>query len=140
MEPTVQSQPRTESAPVPPHAPLTQYYGAVDERERYVADLFNKTAKHYNTVEKLFGNGGLLYRRLALRRAGLRPGMKVLDVAMGTAAVGRGAAKIVGPTGLVVGVDPSQGMLAEAAEGLQRPARARLRPGASDQERATSTS
>jgi demethylmenaquinone methyltransferase / 2-methoxy-6-polyprenyl-1,4-benzoquinol methylase len=121
MEPTVQSQPTDRSAPVPPHAPLTRYYGEKSARERYVADLFNRTARYYNTVEKLFGNGGLFYRRLALRRAGLRRGMKVLDVAMGTAAVGRGAAKIVGPEGLVVGVDPSQGMLAEAAKVFKGP-------------------
>jgi demethylmenaquinone methyltransferase/2-methoxy-6-polyprenyl-1,4-benzoquinol methylase len=121
MEPTVQSQPTDRSAPVAPHAPLTQYYGETSARERYVADLFNRTARYYNTVEKLFGNGGLLYRRLALRRAGLRRGMKVLDVAMGTAAVGRGAAKIVGSEGLVVGVDPSQGMLAEAAKVFRGP-------------------
>ncbi|MEN8159735.1 MAG: class I SAM-dependent methyltransferase, partial [Myxococcota bacterium] len=97
------------------------YYGEDAERERYVADLFNRTARYYNTVEKLFGNGGLLYRRLALRRAGLRRGMKVLDVAMGTAAVGRGAARIVGDEGLVVGVDPSPGMLAEAAKVFKGP-------------------
>ena len=121
MQPSTQRQPTKGTGPVPPHSPLTAYYGQDAERERYVADLFNKTAKHYNTVEKLFGNGGLLYRRLSLRRAGLRPGMKVLDVAMGTAAVGRGAAKIVGPEGLVVGVDPSQGMLAEAAKVFKGP-------------------
>ena len=88
MQPS--TEPKAEQRAVPPHTPLTQYYGETAERERYVADLFNRTARYYNTVEKLFGNGGLLYRRLALRRAGLRPGMKVLDVAMGTAAVGRG--------------------------------------------------
>ena len=114
MEPSAERQPTDERKPIPPHAPLRRWYGPDAERERYVADLFDKTAKHYNTVEKLFGNGGLLYRRLSLRRAGLRPGMKVLDVAMGTAAVGRGAARLVGPEGLVVGVDPSQGMLTEA--------------------------
>jgi demethylmenaquinone methyltransferase/2-methoxy-6-polyprenyl-1,4-benzoquinol methylase len=121
MSPNTQPQPTDGQRPIPPHSPLTNYYGEDAERERYVADLFNKTAKHYNTVEKLFGNGGLLYRRLALRRAGLRPGMKVLDVAMGTAAVGRGAAKIVGKQGLVVGVDPSPGMLAEAAKVFKGP-------------------
>jgi demethylmenaquinone methyltransferase/2-methoxy-6-polyprenyl-1,4-benzoquinol methylase len=121
MEPSAQRQSRDERKPVPPHTPLTQYYGEDAERERYVADLFNRTAKYYNTVEKLFGNGGLLYRRLSLRRAGLRRGMRVLDVAMGTAAVGRGAARIVGPEGLVVGVDPSQGMLAEAAKVFHGP-------------------
>ncbi len=113
--------PSEAKRPVPPHTPLTEYYGEDAERERYVADLFNRTARYYNTVEKLFGNGGLLYRRLALRRAGLRRGMKVLDVAMGTAAVGRGAARIVGDEGLVVGVDPSPGMLAEAAKVFKGP-------------------
>src|SRR5262245_399086 len=121
MEPSAQRPTASQREPVPPHAPLTRWYGADAERERYVAELFDKTAKHYNTVEKLFGNGGLLYRRLSLRRAGLRRGMKVLDVAMGTAAVGRGAARIVGKEGLVVGVDPSSGMLAEAAKVFSGP-------------------
>jgi len=121
MEPSLRSQPGDERAPVSPHSPLTEYYGDEQQRHHYVVDLFDRTAKHYNTVEKLFGNGGLLYRRLSLRRAGLRRGMKVLDVAMGTAAVGRGAARIVGPEGLVVGVDPSAGMLAEAAKVFHGP-------------------
>lgn len=58
---------------------------------------------------------------MSLRQAGLRPGMKVLDVAMGTAAVARGAARLVGPEGLVVGVDPSPGMLAEARKVFRGP-------------------
>lgn len=100
--------------PVPPHAPLTRYYEEVDRRERYVMDLFNRTAKYYDTVEALFGNGGIWYRRFSLKRAGVRPGMKVLDVAMGTGAVARGASKLVGPSGRVVGVDPNRAMLAES--------------------------
>jgi len=65
--------------PVPPHAPLTRYYGDGPDaqRRRYVVDLFNKTAHHYNTIEMLLLNGGLWYRRFCLRRAGLGPGMKV---------------------------------------------------------------
>ena len=98
----------------PPHPTLKAYYAADPERSRYVLDLFNETAPHYNTVEKIFGNGGLLYRRLSLKRAGLRPGMRVLDVAIGTAAVSRGAVRLVGPTGRVFGVDPSMGMMREA--------------------------
>src|SRR5512134_192568 len=121
MQPSIGSSPEKQPAAVPPHAPLRRWYGPDTERERYVADLFNRSARYYNTVEKLFGNGGILYRRMSLRRAGLRPGMKVLDVAMGTAAVGRGAARIVGPEGLVVGVDPSQGMLREAAKVFSGP-------------------
>ena len=121
MDPSAHGSPNDHREPVPPHSPLTGYYGEGKQRDQYVIGLFNRTAKHYNTVEKLFGNGGLLYRRLSLRGAGLRPGMKVLDVAMGTAAVGRGAARIVGSTGLVVGVDPSPGMLAEAAKVFHGP-------------------
>lgn len=108
--------PTQGSGPVPPHAPLTSYYEEVDRRERYVMDLFTRTAKYYDTVEALFGNGGIRYRRFSLKRAGLRPGMKVLDVAMGTGAVARGASKLVGPSGRVVGVDPNPGMLAEATK------------------------
>src|SRR5262249_58470594 len=77
-------------------------------------ELFDRTAQHYNTIEALFLNGGIWYRRFSLRRNGLRPGMKVLDVAIGTAAVARGAAQIVGREGRVFGVDPNRMMLGEA--------------------------
>ena len=119
----------TRSAPdpspqrIPPHPPLTRYYGNADDREhrRWVVDIFDRTARHYDTIEKLFGNGGLWYRRFSLRRAGLRPGMRVLDVAIGTAAVARGASRIVGPQGLVVGCDPSPGMLRQARKHFRGP-------------------
>jgi demethylmenaquinone methyltransferase/2-methoxy-6-polyprenyl-1,4-benzoquinol methylase len=114
-------EPGRSTEPVPPHTPLTRYYGADDERHRYVVDLFDRTARYYNTIEALFGNGGLLYRRLSLWRAGLRSGMQVLDVAMGTAAVARGAARLVGPQGRVIGVDPSRGMIAEAQKVFRGP-------------------
>jgi demethylmenaquinone methyltransferase/2-methoxy-6-polyprenyl-1,4-benzoquinol methylase len=107
--------------PVPPHPPLRGYYGSDDNRHRYVIDLFNRTARHYNTIEGIFLGGGLLYRRLSLRFNGLRRGMKVLDVAIGTAAVSRGATKIVGAEGLVIGVDPSPGMIAEARKHFAGP-------------------
>jgi demethylmenaquinone methyltransferase/2-methoxy-6-polyprenyl-1,4-benzoquinol methylase len=112
---------RPEAPEAPPHPTLSAYYAADPERSRYVLDLFDETARHYNTVEKIFGNGGLLYRRLSLRRAGLRPGMRVLDVAIGTAAVARGAVRIVGPSGRVFGVDPSMGMMREARKVFRGP-------------------
>jgi demethylmenaquinone methyltransferase/2-methoxy-6-polyprenyl-1,4-benzoquinol methylase len=111
----------SSGAEIPPHPPLTGYYDRDEERSRYVVDLFNRTARHYNTIEALFLNGGLLYRRLSLRLAGLRPGMTVLDVAIGTAAVARGATRVVGPEGRVFGVDPSSGMLAEARHAFHGP-------------------
>jgi len=102
--------------PVAPHSPLLDYYAEAKDpvRVRFVRELFDKTAPHYNTVEALFLNGGLWYRRFSMQRAGIRPGMKVLDMATGTGAVARGAAKLVGPTGRVFGCDPSRGMLREA--------------------------
>ena len=115
MEPTPQG-PR-----VPAHEPLRDYYGGEESRHAYVVDLFDRTARHYDTIEALFLNGGLLYRRLSLRRAGLRPGMQVLDVAIGTAAVARGAARLVGAEGRVYGVDPSRGMLGQARRVFRGP-------------------
>jgi demethylmenaquinone methyltransferase/2-methoxy-6-polyprenyl-1,4-benzoquinol methylase len=99
---------------VPGHAPLGRYYGSDGERTEYVRRIFDSTAHHYNTIEALLLNGALWYRKHCLRRAGLRPGMKVLDVAIGTGAVARGAVQLVGPTGRVIGVDPSRNMIAQA--------------------------
>ncbi len=121
MSPVATPGDRKTTEPVPPHSPLLRYYDEDRERSRYVVDLFDRTAKHYNTIEALFLNGGLLYRRLSLRRAGLARGMKVLDVAIGTAAVARGAARLVGPEGRVFGVDPSRGMLGQARRVFQGP-------------------
>jgi len=106
---------------LPPHPPLTRYYGSGPRRGKYVIDLFNRTARHYDTIEKIFLNTGLWYRRFCLRRAGLREGMRVLDVATGTAAVARGASQIVGSSGMVFGVDPSSGMLARARQVFRGP-------------------
>jgi len=99
---------------VPGHAPLSKYYGPDEKRVDYVNNIFNNTAHHYNTIEALLLNGALWYRKHCLKRAGLGPGMKVLDVAIGTGAVARGAVQLVGPTGSVIGVDPSPNMLKQA--------------------------
>ena len=64
---------------------------------------------------------GAWYRQQALLRAGLRPGMHVLDVAVGTGAVAREAVAIVGGPRRVVGLDPSPGMLAELIACLKIP-------------------
>jgi demethylmenaquinone methyltransferase/2-methoxy-6-polyprenyl-1,4-benzoquinol methylase len=114
-------QPREAGDQIPPHPTLRAYYDADPQRSRYVLDLFNETAPHYNTVEKIFGNGGLRYRQFSLWRAGMRSGMRVLDVAIGTAAVSRGAVKLVGPSGKVFGVDPSMGMMREARRVFRGP-------------------
>jgi SAM-dependent methyltransferase len=53
--------------------------------------------------------------------AELEPGMHVLDVACGTGALSRAAARLVGATGSVVGIDLSAPMLSVAAEHLAEP-------------------
>ncbi|HZP76813.1 MAG TPA: class I SAM-dependent methyltransferase [Pseudolabrys sp.] len=77
--------------------------------------MFDSTAPDYNLVEKILGFGtGPWYRRQALLRAGLKAGMRVVDVGVGTGLVATQAAAIVGSAGSVVGIDPSQGMLQNA--------------------------
>jgi demethylmenaquinone methyltransferase/2-methoxy-6-polyprenyl-1,4-benzoquinol methylase len=84
-----------------------------------VAALFDGAARHYDRVGQTLDLGsGPWYRRQALRRAGLRPKMKLLDVATGTGLLARGAVRILGDPGGVVGVDPSAGMLREARKVL----------------------
>jgi demethylmenaquinone methyltransferase / 2-methoxy-6-polyprenyl-1,4-benzoquinol methylase len=99
-------------APIPA---LRHYWSDEKSRRRFVDGLFDGTARDYDFVERLLAFGsGSWYRRQALRRAGLMPGMQVLDVAIGTGLVAREAIATVGPTGSVIGLDPSPGMLGEA--------------------------
>jgi SAM-dependent methyltransferase len=51
--------------------------------------------------------------------AGVRPGMRVLDVACGTGAALLKAARRVGPDGVVIGVDLAEPMVAQAAQRLR---------------------
>lgn len=54
-------------------------------------------------------------RRVA-EAAGIQTGQSVLDVACGTGILARTVAERVGPQGAVVGIDPSEGMLAVAQQ------------------------
>lgn len=119
MAPTNSEQ--RETTVVPPHPVLDQYYARPDDRQSFVADLFDGCARYYNRVGTMLDLGsGRWYRRDALRRAGLRKGMRLLDVAAGTGLMTRGGVDIAGKDG-VVGVDPSQGMLGEARKAVTAP-------------------
>ncbi|GGF46869.1 ubiquinone/menaquinone biosynthesis C-methyltransferase UbiE [Aliidongia dinghuensis] len=89
---------------------------------QFVRALFNDTAPHYDTINAIFslGSGGW-YRRRCLRRAGLKPGHRVLDVAIGTGLIAAAAHDIVGPDGDIIGLDLSEAMLAEARRKLDIP-------------------
>jgi demethylmenaquinone methyltransferase / 2-methoxy-6-polyprenyl-1,4-benzoquinol methylase len=103
------------STPTPPHPVLDRYYPHEGDRASFVATLFDGAARHYDRVGHVLALGsGPYYRRTALERAGLRRGMKLLDVATGTGQVARAATRILRDPGNVVGLDPSAGMLGEA--------------------------
>jgi demethylmenaquinone methyltransferase/2-methoxy-6-polyprenyl-1,4-benzoquinol methylase len=102
----------------PPHPTLPRYYDSTESRQRFVNDLFDRTAPWYRVIDRAAAFGmGPTYRRQSLRRAGLRPGMSVLDVGCGPGLTAQGAMRLVGAAGYVVGLDPSAGMLREARMG-----------------------
>jgi demethylmenaquinone methyltransferase/2-methoxy-6-polyprenyl-1,4-benzoquinol methylase len=109
-----------EPAGVAPHPPLEKYYRGEPQRRGFVTGLFDRTAPHYDWINRIMSLGsGVRYRRDALRRAGLAPGtIRVLDVAIGTGLVARAARDILGDSGRVTGVDLSMGMLTEAQKQL----------------------
>ena len=98
-----------------PHSPLSGYYGEERDRAGWVCGLFDRTAADYDRIERAMALGsGSWYRRHALARAGLQPGMRVLDIGTGTGLTAREAAHLVGPAAEVIGVDPSAGMMERA--------------------------
>lgn len=105
----------TEPTAVAPHPLLRTYYRSADERPAYVRGLFDRSARHYDRINAVMSLGvGRYYRRSMLTKAGLQPGMRVLDVAIGTGQVAGEARRLLAGRGLVVGIDASPGMLAEA--------------------------
>ncbi len=78
-------------------------------REHSARSHFDRRGTTYDQAE-------VHHRIVAILAAGadMRPGLRVLDVATGTGLLAFEAAGRVGPAGRVVGVDVSEGMLAEA--------------------------
>jgi len=98
--------------------------GQIIERTEphFVRALFNDTAPHYDTVNRIFSLGsGNWYRRRCLLRAGVKPGQRLLDVAIGTGLIAEAAQRIVGTAGEVIGLDLSEAMLAECRRKLDIP-------------------
>lgn len=81
------------------------------EQKQRVQETFNRMAAGYDALRFV----QVCARRL-LELAELREGMKVLDVATGTGLVAGVAAKLVGPSGSVVGMDLSPQMLVQARQ------------------------
>ena len=98
-----------------PHPLLKSYYADEPGRKRRVNEMFDESAPHYDWITGAMSFGtGRWYRGDALKRHGVGPGTRLLDVGAGTGVISLLAQELVGPTGKVVAVDPSEGMLAEA--------------------------
>lgn len=98
---------------------LQQYFRDEKERLALTRALFDQSADFYDQLEWWTGLGvGSWYRRQVLQHAGLKPRMRVLDVATGTGLVARAALTLIGPQGQLTGLDPSPAMLAEARKTL----------------------
>jgi demethylmenaquinone methyltransferase / 2-methoxy-6-polyprenyl-1,4-benzoquinol methylase len=100
-----------------PHTALDAYYaeGDLEARRAFLRKTFDDTAGDYDQLERILGLGtGSSYRHHALLRAGLKPGMQVVDVGMGTGLVSREILRITGEPERLIGVDPSPGMRAQA--------------------------
>jgi demethylmenaquinone methyltransferase/2-methoxy-6-polyprenyl-1,4-benzoquinol methylase len=109
---------RTRVVDAAPHPTLREYYERSEHRQEFLNELFNRTAYGYRAIDRATGFGsGLWYRRKSLREAGLRAGMDVLDVGCGPGLTTQSALDLTGPTGHVIGLDPSSGMLHEAKKG-----------------------
>ncbi len=105
-----------------PHPVLKPYYETDGERQAFVMTLFDAGARHYDWVCAVGSLGsGRWHRHRALRRGGLRDGMRLLDVATGTGLVARSARDTLREPGAVIGLDPSAGMLREARKSLPVP-------------------
>lgn len=110
-----ESEQSNRSANVP-HQPIAGYYATEAERASFVRQMFDITSVDYDRIENLLAFGtGHWYRGQALKRAGLQPGMLILDVGCGTGLVAAQAIKIIGSPKLLTGLDPSLGMMQASA-------------------------
>ncbi len=80
----------------------------------YVQDMFNRISGRYDRLNRLISfNMDNIFRNIFLRKAGISPGDKVLDLACGTGALTTLIASHVGDAN-VDGLDFSEGMLSVA--------------------------
>src|ERR1700684_925208 len=77
--------PESSAIVIRPHPVLPRYYEDEDHRRPVVKRMFEEAAANYDRREPVMSCASVSwYRRQALKRTGLLPGMKVQDVAVGT--------------------------------------------------------
>ncbi|MBW6494682.1 MAG: bifunctional demethylmenaquinone methyltransferase/2-methoxy-6-polyprenyl-1,4-benzoquinol methylase UbiE [Burkholderiaceae bacterium] len=86
---------------------------AEEEKQNRVADVFHSVAQRYDVMNDLMSAGlHRIWKAFTIGQAGVRSGMKVLDVAGGTADLARSLARRAGPSGEVWLTDINASMLA----------------------------
>ena len=88
----------------------------VARSKKQAADYYSSISRFYDLLS---GGAESRLRKEAIRRLGIRPGEKILEIGIGT---GRGLHEIgeaAGPAGRAVGIDISDGMLAVARRYLK---------------------
>ena len=105
-----------DSAPTPSASASTTHFGfqTVPEAEKAqrVAQVFHSVAERYDVMNDLMSMGlHRAWKHFTVARAGVRPGMAVLDIAGGTGDLARAFAKQAGPSGMVWLTDINDSML-----------------------------
>jgi len=89
------------------------------DKAAYVRTMFDAIADRYDLLNTVLSLGrDRRWRRFAVGTSGLSRGGRGLDVACGTGMLAREQARLVGPSGLVVGLDFAREMLAVARRRL----------------------
>jgi demethylmenaquinone methyltransferase/2-methoxy-6-polyprenyl-1,4-benzoquinol methylase len=106
------TDPRSRTAALKTDQRLQPYFTGEEQRRAATRAMFDQAASGYDQAERITALGsGAWYRRDVLRRNGLQAGMTLLDVA----AEGQ---RLIGPSGRLLALDPSPGMLAELRKKL----------------------
>jgi SAM-dependent methyltransferase len=92
-----------------------------DEIKRRQRAQWDASAPGWKKWERNFIQNLQPLTDLMVRNAGIKPGYSVLDLACGTGEPALTIAKIVGPSGKVVGLDIAPGMIAVAKERIGPP-------------------
>ncbi|HHJ18715.1 MAG TPA: bifunctional demethylmenaquinone methyltransferase/2-methoxy-6-polyprenyl-1,4-benzoquinol methylase UbiE [Gammaproteobacteria bacterium] len=104
------------------HKDTTHFgYQQVPTREKAgkVAEVFHSVASKYDIMNDVMSFGvHRLWKHFTISRAGVRPGMRVLDLAGGTGDLARKFARQVGDSGEVVLADINSSMLMEGRRRL----------------------
>src|ERR1044072_7246664 len=87
-----------------------QTQSEINGRGEYVLATGDAAANRLRILHNVYGPGA----RELLLRAGIKPGMRVVDLGCGTGMTTQLLAELVGPTGKVIGVDYSAAQVKQA--------------------------